>query len=177
MKNEKKASKHSEKAIHGSSCRSEHTNSSNGAPKSSDPKKNCSSSSHTSPRDEMSCSNEFWPDLSNGNTKHSYRELNLSLSRMINGEQTDIRIHRETGHPTDIYVSQGGESWSLEPSELDQLPEELRDEVEMLLTPPEEGRSNSWITFLVHEQSHGNEEEEYEKENEEECALSGCGCR
>ena len=108
-----------------------------------------------------------WTDDLSISSGPSYREMNLSLSRMVNGEQTDIRIHRETGHPTDIYVSQGSESWSLEPSELDQLPEDLREEVEMLLSPSEEGKESSWITFLIREQS----------PDEEECVLSGCGCR
>ena len=166
MKKEKSSSHHPGKDSHAASCSSGSSCAVKGNRKTSGSHESTKTSSK-SEKHRMETSDDTWMDSFGSNSGPSYREMNLSLSRMVNGEQTDIRIHRETGHPTDIYVSQGSESWSLEPSELDQLPEELREEVEMLLSPPEEGKNGTWITFLIHEESPG----------EEECLLSGCGCR
>ncbi|MDO4574797.1 MAG: hypothetical protein Q4D98_06240 [Planctomycetia bacterium] len=68
------------------------------------------------------CSNRF------------YHKMSLFASRTENGEQTDIRIRRETGKPTEITVSRGCDTWELLSSELIRLPEDLRDEVRDLLT-------------------------------------------
>lgn len=76
-----------------------------------------------------------------------YRQMNLSVSRIKNGIQTDIRVHRETGKPTDIYVSQGDDAWTLAPDELDQLPKALEEEVKTLLTPENRDAGYSWLKF------------------------------
>ncbi|MBQ2821511.1 MAG: hypothetical protein IJF17_08015 [Thermoguttaceae bacterium] len=76
-----------------------------------------------------------------------YRQMNLSVTRITNGIQTDIRVHHETGKPTDIYVSQGSEAWTLSPEELDQLPEHLEKEVKMLLNTGSHGSGESWAIF------------------------------
>ncbi|MDO4570364.1 MAG: hypothetical protein Q4D38_08275 [Planctomycetia bacterium] len=77
-----------------------------------------------------------------------YNQMSLSVSRMMDGEQTEIRIHRETGKPTDIYVSRGGESWSLNAHEIDDLPSDLRGEVKQLLKPSDTERRSWWDSFL-----------------------------
>lgn len=76
-----------------------------------------------------------------------YHQMSLSVSRFDNGEQTDIRIHRETGKSTEIYVSRGSEAWDVNSSELDQLPEDLQSEVKSLLCPShsdKDSSSRSW---------------------------------
>lgn len=77
-----------------------------------------------------------------------YHQMSLSVSRMEEGEQTDIRIHRETGKSTEVYVSQGGESWDLSSEELHQLPKALRKEVECLLNPFENSEKSHWWSSL-----------------------------
>lgn len=77
-----------------------------------------------------------------------YRQMNLSVSRMADGIQTDIRIHRETGHQTDIYVSRGADCWTVNPRELNQLPQDLSREVRMLLNPSSQPPLESWLGFF-----------------------------
>ena len=77
-----------------------------------------------------------------------YHQMDLSVSRMEEGEQTDIRIHRETGKSTEVYVSQGGESWDLSSEELHSLPTTLRKEVECLLHPFENSEKSHWWSNL-----------------------------
>ena len=62
-----------------------------------------------------------------------YHMMSLTVSRTENGKNTCIGIHRQTGKPTTIDVSQGGRSWTLGPKELYKLPEDLSREVRGLL--------------------------------------------
>ena len=62
-----------------------------------------------------------------------YHMMSLTVSRSENGKNTCIGIHRQTGKPTTIDVSQGGRSWTLSPKELYKLPEDLSREVRGLL--------------------------------------------
>ncbi|MDO4582709.1 MAG: hypothetical protein Q4D62_01265 [Planctomycetia bacterium] len=97
-----------------------------------------------------------------------YHQMSLSVSRFDNGEQTDIRIHRETGKPTEVYVSRGSEAWDVNSSELNQLPEDLRHEVKSLLCPShleKDHSSRSWKEWFF-----GTDEES----DEEQQGLFGC---
>ena len=105
-----------------------------------------SSECHSS---SMHDSAEMWNMNESENCESiQYREMSLSVSRMCDGEQTDIRIHRETGKPTDIYVSRGGESWNLSPKELDELPHDLHDEVKSLLHPSTNEHWERWCSIF-----------------------------
>lgn len=67
------------------------------------------------------------------NEMKQYHMMSLTVSRTENGKNTCIGIHRQTGKPTTIDVSQGGRSWTLNPKELYKLPEDLSREVRGLL--------------------------------------------
>lgn len=123
--------------------------------KKSDGKK-CSSKSHCAATASKNSQTPCECEPQTGNEKVApneqsaptlYRQVNLSVSRIRNGIQTDVRIHHETGKPTDIYVSQGDEAWTLTPDELDQLPKPLEEEVKALLTPEYANTGHSRLKF------------------------------
>ncbi len=77
-----------------------------------------------------------------------YRQMDISVTRTAEDVQTDIRIHRETGKPTDIYVSRGSDAWTVSPKEVNQLPSDLQQEVYALLDTHSERSRKSWLEIL-----------------------------
>ena len=100
---------------------------------------------------EGTCIDESWTECESldASTWPEYHQMSLSVSRLENGEQTDIRIRRESGKPTDIYVSRGSEAWDVGPDRLSHLPHDLRDEVKWLLNPEAAQKRHWWNSFFL----------------------------
>ncbi|MDO4550513.1 MAG: hypothetical protein Q4C96_04610 [Planctomycetia bacterium] len=101
---------------------------------------------NTSERSEEMESQNSSCECTSADMKH-YHMMSLTVSRNENGKNTCIGIHRQTGKPTTIDVSQGGRSWTLSPKELYKLPEDLSQEVRSLLHAGKSEKEGSSESF------------------------------